>query len=145
MIELIFAGILVSLAYTELTDLSPGGVIVPAYFVLYMTSPLRTGMTLLLALAAFGIMQLLSHVMILYGRRRFAMYLLTGLLLKYLVTALFTGELLPAGLALSIGYVIPGLIGRDIERQGALQTLLSLAVCCLLLMLLRLIWSGGWF
>ncbi len=138
--DLAFWGVLVSLLYTELTGLSPGGIIVPAYLTLYLHDPWRIALTLGMALACVGIVRLLSRYMILYGRRRFAVYIMVGMLLKVLLGTVYRDIPLDLpNLSLSIGYVIPGLIGRDMERQGVVKTLLSLGVVCCLLRLAQMV------
>lgn len=123
--ETLLIGIIFALIFTEFTDLSPGGVIVPAYFALYLTSPVRILTTVAAALVTMLIVSFLSRYMILYGRRRYAVFLISGVLLKVLMSALIGGT------ALSIGSLIPGILGREMERQHILPTLLSLAVVTL--------------
>ena len=123
--ETLLFGIIFALIFTEFTDLSPGGVIVPAYFALYLTSPVRILTTVAAALVTMLIVSFLSRYMILYGRRRYAVFLISGVLLKVLMSALIGGT------ALSIGSLIPGILGREMERQHILPTLLSLAVVTL--------------
>ena len=121
--------------YTEFTDLSPGGIIVPAYFAMYSYDLKRLAGTVLLALLCVAIVHFLSKYMILYGRRRYAVYIMTGVLLKFLAGAL------GAGAAVSIGNLIPGILGRDMERQHVLPTLLSLGIVtmftCMMFILMR--------
>lgn len=141
--ELIFWGILVSLVFTELTGLSPGGVIVPAYFVLYFHDPMRMVLTLGMSLLCIGIVRLLSNFMILYGRRRFAVYLLLGIVLKVIFAFIFTNSPVAVpNLSLSIGYVIPGLLGREAERQGVGVTFVALGVVVCVLRLAQMALMG---
>lgn len=141
--DMVFWGILASLLFTELTGFSPGGIIVPAYFALYFDDPLRMGLTVALALLCMGIVRLLSRYMILYGRRRFAVYLLTGMLLKALFAFVYAQSPIPVpNLSVSIGYVIPGLLGREAERQGIVPTLASLGVVVCLLRLAQMALGG---
>ena len=128
--ELLLFGILLSLIYTEFTDLSPGGIIVPAYFAMYSYDWKRLLGTVLISFACVYIVKFLSRYMILYGKRRYAVYIMTGILLKFL--AGFLG----AGTSLSIGNLIPGILGRDMERQKPLPTLLSLGIVTLLICLI---------
>lgn len=133
--QTLIIGILLALLYTELVGISPGGIIVPAYFALYFQSPLRMAGTVLLAFLTMGIVRLLSCHMILYGRRKYTVYLLVGILLK--AAAAFLGY----GTVVSIGTLIPGILGREMERQKPLPTLLSLGIVTLatrmLILLLR--------
>ncbi|MCR5370570.1 MAG: poly-gamma-glutamate biosynthesis protein PgsC [Clostridium sp.] len=123
--QTLILGLLLALVYTELTGLSPGGIIVPAYFALYFDSPLRMAGTLLLAFLCLGIVRFLSSHMILYGRRKYTVYLLVGILLKALAAAAGFGTVI------SIGTLIPGILGREMERQKVVPTLLSLGITVL--------------
>ena len=138
MSELAALSLIVSLIYSELTGLVPGGIIVPFYFALYFTDPVKMGATLLSSILAFGAVKLLSRYTILYGRRRFAMYLIFGLLLKFLFSYLRFGDTYMLGqLSVTIGYLVPGILGSNMERQGMGKTLFSLVFCVLLIHLLQ--------
>lgn len=131
--DILLLGVILGLIFTELTDLSPGGIIVPAYFAMYAYDWKRMLGTVLLAFFCVCIVRFLSRYMILYGRRRYAVYILTGVLLK------FAAGTLGAGAALSIGNLIPGILGRDMERQKALPTLVSLGIVTLLIRLVYIL------
>lgn len=121
--KMIFLGILISLLYTEITDLSPGGIVTPAYFAIFISDFRRLFLTVIIALFCTLIIRILSEVMILYGRRRLTMYLLSGVLLKLLLSSS------PFSLSLSsVGYLVPGLLGKDIEKQGFIETVVSLGI-----------------
>ena len=81
--QIILAGVLVSLLYTELTGLSTG-LIVPGYLVLSLHSPVRLVCTLAVSAAAAVLCRLLSQVVILYGRRRFALMLLLTFFFRFM-------------------------------------------------------------
>ena len=134
--QTLLLGILAAMLFTEFTGLSPGGLIVPAYFALYWGAPFRMLETVLLALLCMGLVRLFSSFMILYGRRRYAVFLLTGILLKLALTALVPGNFHP------IGILIPGILGRELERQGIPLTLLSLGAVTLLTHLLFLVFHS---
>lgn len=127
----ILLGVAASILFFELTGLSPAGLIVPGYIVLSLHTPLRVAYTLGVALAAAGLVRLLSRVTILYGRRRFAALVLLAYALHALVT--LTG-VLPFR-ADVIGCLVPGIIARDFDRQGVVKTVLSLAVVTALMAL----------
>lgn len=120
--EILLIGIIFSLIYTELTDLSPGGMIVPAYFAMYSYDWERMVGTILISGLCILIVHFLSKYMILYGRRRYAVFIFSGILLKYMIS------LLGFGASFSIGSLIPGILGRDMERQKPIPTLLSLGI-----------------
>lgn len=131
--DILLLGVFLSLIYTEMTDLSPGGIIVPAYFAMYSYDWRRLLGTVILSLLCVLIVHIFSKYMILYGRRRYAVYIMTGILLKFLFGSI------GAGAAISIGNLIPGILGRDMERQKILPTLVSLAVVTLFIRLIYIL------
>ncbi len=132
--EVVIIGILIAVIYSEITGLSTGGMVAPVYFALSLTDPLRIAYTLLIILAVYGLDKLLGRWLILYGRRLFAVNVVLGFLLTWLIG--ITG-LLPMGVRV-IGYIVPALMVRDLERQGFVKTGISLgtvtALCALCLM-----------
>ena len=121
--EAILLGVIVSMLYTELTGLS-AGLIIPGYLALNLHSPARLLCTLAVAAGAVGICRLLSGVLILYGRRRFAMLILLSFALGAAAQA---SGLFPGGTS-AIGILIPGIIAREFDRQGFGDGLLSIAI-----------------
>ena len=51
MAELLILGVIVSIVFYELTDITPGGLIVPGIMVAHIGQPLRMVYTLLIAIA----------------------------------------------------------------------------------------------
>lgn len=140
MSELAMLSLLLSLVFSELTGLSPGGIIVPFYFVLYLEDPVKLAATVVSALGAVALVKLLSRYTILYGRRRFAVYLLVGLAEKALFTYAYFGDsYMFTHLSLTIGYLVPGILGREMERQGIWKTLGALAAVVLAARLLQIL------
>jgi hypothetical protein len=39
--EILILGLLISLAFSEITGISPGGIIVPSYFAIYLDDPYK--------------------------------------------------------------------------------------------------------
>ena len=138
--ELAVLSLIVRLIFTELTNLLPGGIIVPFYFALYLDDPVKVAATVLSALVAVGVINLLSRVTLLYGRRKFALYIIVGILEKILFTYLYFGNsYMFYNLSMTIGYLVPGILGRQMERQGILKTLGSLAIVVLVVKLLQIV------
>lgn len=121
------AGIVISFLYYELVGLSPGGIIVCGYLVFYIRQPERIVSTLVIAGLVLLIGYLLQKRMILFGRRKFAIYILLGIFINYLLASISSFSSGPAEIV-GIGYFIPGLIALDMERQGILPTLLSIFI-----------------
>lgn len=119
--EIIILGIVISLIFTEVTGLS-AGLIIPGYLVLSLHSPLRLVITFGVALLAVLACHVLSQWVILYGRRRFALLVLLTFLLA---SGLDMVGVLPGGMTV-IGVLVPGIIAREMDRQGIVDTLISL-------------------
>lgn len=135
--EVVLAGVALSLIFSELTGLSPAGLVVPGYIALSLQSPTRVVYTLVVALIAWGTARLLARFMILYGRRRFTVLILLTFVLNLIITG---SGILPFDPGM-IGAVVPGIIANEFEKQGIRKSLLSLAVVVGLLVLLMM-WQG---
>ena len=122
--QIILIGILVSILFTEITGLSPAGLIVPGYMALSLRTPERIIYTLLVALVAFGISRVLNNFFILYGRRRFAMMIL----LSYCVDLFFSHMISIKISSSMIGVLVPGIIASEFEKQGILPSIISLGI-----------------
>lgn len=135
--ELVVVGILLAILYYECTQLSPGGLVTPIYIALCMATPVRILYTVLVVGLTWGVMRLLSRFWILYGKRFFAVSVVVSFLLDGLLGAT---RVVPAGIQV-IGYIVPALIVRDLDRQGPVKTGLSMGIVTLLCVL-PLLWLG---
>ena len=127
-VEPLLIGLVLALLWAEVTDISPGGIIVPGYFALYLDRPLRVVATLAVALLTLAIYKVLVRRLILFGRRRFVLMVLVGAVLAQAWLLLLPGLFAaPAGLRV-IGWIIPGILASSLTRQKVLPTLASLAV-----------------
>ena len=136
--EIVFGGIIAAVLFTELTDLSPGGLIVPAYLALYIYDPERIAATVLLAFFCMGIVRLCSRWMILYGRRRYFVFIATKKKKKMAL------GMSGVGMIGTIGYLVPGLLGRDMERQGVLKTLAAAVIVTVFIVLAGMALGVAW-
>lgn len=121
--EIILLGVLISLVYTELTGYS-AGLVVPGYLALSLHAPSRIFLTFIIAAVAVLICKGASKWLIVYGRRRFALLLFVSFLLSwgmgYIPLSVVTGGV--------IGTLIPGLIARDMDRQGMAVSIMSTVI-----------------
>lgn len=128
----LFLGLVLALLYVELIGISPGGLIVPGYFALYLDQPWRPLATIAVAFLILALYRLVSNYFILFGRRRFVFMLLMGAVLGQLwglaLPHLFSE---PVGLRV-IGWVVPGILASNLERQKILPTLASLILVSVL-------------
>ena len=69
---------------TELLGLFTGGLISAGYLAFYVEQPWRILSTLALSLAVYGLTKLIGRLVILYGRRRFILTVIRGILLGWL-------------------------------------------------------------
>ena len=143
--ETAFLGLLASLLFIGVTGVHPGGVIVPSYLVLFMHTPGRIAGTLLVSLVTLFCFKLASRHLILFGTRRFVFMILVAGLWTLLWLRFFPA-LLPGSMEFRvIGWIVPGLIANNFEKQGVLVTAASLATVTVavffLSQILRLIWG----
>lgn len=141
--DLFLVGLLVGFCFYELTGYSPGGVVPPAYFALFIRQPGRVALTVLAALVVCGAIRFLESRTFLYGRRR----LLTALLLGFAAKWMMERWLAPAVSApfelRTIGFVIPGLIANDMVRQKVVPTVLSVGIVMVVTALIGLLLGWG--
>jgi poly-gamma-glutamate biosynthesis protein PgsC/CapC len=124
--ETLFIGLLVAVLYVEIFGVYPGGIIVPAYLALYLDQPLRVLVTVAIAILCILLYRFLSRYLILFGRRRFVTFIFLGAVLAQIWSFLFP-ELFPESFGLrAIGWLIPGLLANNLEKQRFLPTLGSL-------------------
>jgi len=126
-VETLVVGLVIALVWAELTDVSPGGIIVAGYFALYLDRPLRVAATLAVALLAWVAVKALSRHLVLFGRRRFVLTVLVGAVLSQ-AWLLALPKLFEAPVELRvIGWIVPGILASSLARQKPLPTLASLA------------------
>ncbi len=144
LIEGIGLGMFFSYFFSETLGLAAGGIVVPGYFALTLNQPFRVISTILLGIAVYLIARLISGYIILYGRRLFLFCVVLGYLLGYLTKVFPAFPFQRNEISTeTIGYVIPGLLGYWLNRQGVVETLSTLTVVAVLVRLLLIVISGG--
>ena len=128
LIESIAIGLVFGFFFYEWVGFSAGGFVVPGYIALYWDRPLIIATTLIISLLAYGLVRILSRITILYGRRRFILVILVGFTLQWLFRILVVKTHFMSLEIDTIGYIIPGLIANEMERQRVLPTLASLVI-----------------
>ena len=123
MVTFFVVGVIVALLVEEITGITPGGIIVPGFLALSWGDPSRIGATLAAALLTLLVVRGVARLVFVYGRRRFAYCVVTGIVIKQaLVLLLPRLAVLSYGL-LIVGFVVPGLLAENCLRQGVLRTL----------------------
>lgn len=124
--ETLLIGLLLAALFIEVFGLYPGGIIVPAYMALYIDNPVRILVTIVIAFLCVFIYRLVSRYLIVFGKRRFVMFIVLGALLAHLWALLFPQLFSdPLGLR-AIGWIIPGLLANNLARQKIVPTLAAL-------------------
>lgn len=132
-LQLFIIGLVTGFIFYEITGISPGGVIAPAYLALFIYEPDRIIMTIIIALIVYAIIKMLSGYLILYGRRKFLLAVVLSFFLKLLIDSVIQPvDFMKLDLQ-SIGYIIPGLIANEIGRQKFASTLLSLGIVTMII------------
>jgi len=124
--ETLFIGLLIAVLYVEITGFYPGGIIVPAYVALYLDQPVRVLATIVIAFLSLYIYRALSRFIILFGKRRFVMLVFIGAFLAQLWFLLFPRLFMTSLELRAVGWIIPGLLANNLEKQKIIPTLASL-------------------
>ena len=90
--------------------------------------PLLLAGTLTTSLLTCFSVKAASRYIILYGRRRFILMVLTGFAWQWLFKAVVIQPFVLTMETDILGFIIPGLIANEMERQHILPTLLTLLV-----------------
>lgn len=116
-------GVVLSLLYAEKTGVVPAGLVVPGYLGLVFDQPLFLLLVLTLSFLTYLIVtQGIGRVTILYGRRKFAAMLMTGILLKLAFDYFYPVIPFEIFEFRGIGVIVPGLIANTIQKQGLFPT-----------------------
>lgn len=136
-------GLVISLIFSELFGIAPGGMIVPGYLALYLNKPLDIILTMLAGFLTFAIVHALSSVMIVYGRRRTVLMILVGYLMGIGFRMMISNSSIFAGDNLTVvGYIIPGLIAIWLDRQGVIVTSATLMIVSVIVRLTLILTIG---
>lgn len=121
---------------TEFLGVLSGGLVSAGYLAFYLEQPFRILTTILLAILTCGIVKLLQRWVILFGRRRFMLTVLLSLIFASIVErSFFYMTDINQDLRI-IGYIIPGLIANDMEKQGIFKTLLMVLLIAVIIWLI---------
>lgn len=137
----IILGIAVSLIFTELTGISAGDIVVPAYLALTVNQP-----SILISTVAIGILSYvavefgLSRLMMLYGKRKFVAFIFIALILRILLNLILGGIFDAIDALTSVGVITAALIASTISKQGVKFTLIgTVAVTAIVYVLVEVI------
>ena len=140
--EILILGIILSILFYEMTDISPGGIIVPGVMVMYIQQIDRMIYTVFVSILTYLIVQFFAKYFIVYGKRKFALMLLVSLFVNILFS--YTMDVLSINMlnVNIIGYTIAGLIAYEMSKQGTFKTISGLTIVIGLLQLIVIVLSS---
>lgn len=122
---IVVLGIVLSIIFYEITEMSPGGLIVPGYFALFLNDPKRIIATIVVAIVSVFFVRILDSYVVLFGRRKFAIYIIVNFLIKLFLKNLDLNILIGGEV---IGILIPAILAQDIDRNKVHRTIPSLII-----------------
>ena len=117
----LFVGVVLSLIFAEKFGINPAGLVVPGYLALIFDQPIMLLSVLIISCLTYFIVS--NGISILYGRRKFAAMILTGMVIKFIFDLLYPLTPFEMVEVSGIGVVIPGIIANTIQKQGVVITL----------------------
>ena len=137
-------GLVVSLLYSELFGVAPGGIIVPGYLALAISEPITVALTFGVALLTYFVVRVLGTIAIVYGRRRNVLAILIGFGIGALARTMVSTGTPFGGFGIDVvGYVVPGLLAIWMDRQGAVVTVTSAVTASVATRLAGLLWMAS--
>jgi poly-gamma-glutamate biosynthesis protein PgsC/CapC len=150
--EAVGLGLVVSLIFSETLGLAASGLVVPGYIALNMNSWQMVLGTLVAGLITMVAVRALGRVVLLYGRRTIVFSVVIGFILAYAIPGILNSRLFTSTLGLGaimpeldvIGYIIAGLLGYWMIRQGILETVCTVLAASIIVRLVLVVIHGGW-
>ena len=139
--NLVILGILLGIIFYEITDISPGGIVVPGLLALYYRQVDRIIYTVIIALIAYFIVKLLSRYFVIFGKRRFVLMIIISIFLNIILDLILNSFSLHMLSITIIGYTIAGIIANDFYKQGLKRTIPALVIVTGLTILIGLLCS----
>ncbi len=138
-IEIFLIGLIVGFVFYEWVGISPGGVVAPAYFALFIYQPGKIAMTLLITFAVYYMIHFFAARFIVYGRRKLLLALVLSFCLKLGIEYWIQPMAIMQLDLQSIGYIIPGLVANEMARQTIVPTLSALGIVTMITYLITLV------
>ena len=119
----LFVGVILSLIFAEIRD-QPGRTCCSWLLSFNFDQPIMLLSVLIIScLTYFIVNNGISKWVILYGRRKFAAMILTGMVLKFIFDLIYPLTPFEMVEVSGIGVVIPGIIANTVQKQGVVITL----------------------
>jgi poly-gamma-glutamate biosynthesis protein PgsC/CapC len=139
--ESIAIGLAFGFVLYEWIGLSAGGFVVPGYIALQLTNLPMVAATLGMSLLTFACVRLVSRYTILFGRRKFILMILVGFTWQWLFNLTIVHRFALSSEYETFGFIIPGLIANEMDRQRILPTLFALTITSVLVRLTLILFN----
>ena len=137
--NILVVGIMVSIIFYEITQISPGGIIVPGLLAMYINQPQRIIYTIIVAIVTYFIVKFISRYVIVFGKRRFVLMIIISIVINLILELIITGISINLLSISIIGYTIAGLIANEVSKQGLNKTIPALVIVMCIIELIVLI------
>ena len=137
--NILVLGIMVSIIFYEITQISPGGIIVPGLLAMYINQPQRIIYTIIVAIVTYFIVKFISRYVIVFGKRRFVLMIIISIVINLILELIITGISINLLSISIIGYTIAGLIANEVSKQGLKKTIPALVIFMCIIELIVLI------
>lgn len=138
-LNVVLLGVIISIIFYEITDISPGGIIVPGLLVLYIKQPERIIYTIIIGILTYLVVRFISKYLIIFGKRRFVVMIFVSVVLNVLIGYALSWTSISLLNISIIGFTISGLIANDIYKQGLKRTVPSIAIVVCIIQLVLII------
>lgn len=127
-LNVILLGVMISIIFYEITNITPGGIVVPGILALYFNQLDKVIFTIVIAIVTYFIVKLLSKYFVIFGKRRFVFMIIISIVLSLLLDLIIptiSFDLINISL---VGYTAAGIIANNIYKQGIVKTIPSLVI-----------------
>lgn len=138
-LNVVLLGVIISIIFYEITDISPGGIIVPGLLVLYIKQPERIIYTIIIGILTYFVVKFISKYLIIFGKRRFVVMIFVSVVLNVLIGYALSWTSISLLNISIIGFTISGLIANDIYKQGLRRTVPSIAIVVCIIQLILIV------
>ena len=126
--NVVILGIVISILFYEITNITPGGIVVPGLLAIYINQIDRIIYTVVIAIITYYIIKLLSKFFVIFGKRRLALAIFISIGLSLLLDLILHSISFDLLAVRIIGYSIAGIIANTMVRQGVVKTVPALAI-----------------
>ena len=138
-LNVILLGVMISIIFYEITNITPGGIVVPGILALYFNQLDKVIFTIVIAIVTYFIVKLLSKYFVIFGKRRFVFMIIISIVLSLLLDLIIptiSFDLINISL---VGYTAAGIIANNIYKQGIVKTIPSLVIVVVIVELIVII------